>query len=182
MKLPQRIAAALWIALIFATASVNAEETQTDPGKREDIKKLLEVTGIHEQLPYMKDSLLNSYSQMIAFAYPKVPQEFWKEFDGLIGEREMKELEDRIVPVYDKNMDRETIKKLIEMFETPFWVEWRNKMPRISQEAGIIGSQWGQEISQSAAFKSKMEALVQKYELEKLNPRPETKPQPKPEN
>ncbi|MFT4580249.1 MAG: hypothetical protein ACI9UO_003105, partial [Nitrospinales bacterium] len=53
--------------------------------------------------------------------------------------------------------------------ETHFWEEWKKKMPEISREAGVVGSQWGKEISQSPVFNKKMEELIKKYELEKIN-------------
>lgn len=43
-------------------------------------------------------------------------------------------------------------------------------MPQISREAGVIGSEWGREITQSKVFNEQLEGLIQKYELEKLNP------------
>ena len=81
----------------------------------------------------------------------------------------MKNLVERIIPVYDKHMSHETVKKLITMFETPFWNEWKEKMPLISREAGVIGSEWGREHTQSKEFNQKLEGLIKKYELEKLN-------------
>lgn len=144
-----------------------------DTGKREDIVKLLKLSGIHEQLVYMKDDLLNSYSRALSFSFPKIPDPFWDEFNQLIGQKELDELIEKIIPVYGKHMDHETILKLIPMFETPFWKEWKDKMPLISREAGVVGSQWAQEISQGEAFRGKIDKLVEKYELEKLNPKSE---------
>jgi hypothetical protein len=86
----------------------------------------------------------------------------------------MKVLLDRVVAVYDKHMSHEVIKQLITMFSTPFWDEWKQKMPTISREAGLIGSQWTQELLQSQSFKKKLDHLVSKYDLEKLNSAPET--------
>ena len=94
---------------------------------------------------------------------------FWTEFNKLIGKKEMDELIARVIPVYEKHMSHETVKKLIIMFETPFWEEWKKKMPLISREAGVVGSLWGKEISQSPAFNKKLEGLIKKYELEKIN-------------
>jgi len=45
-------------------------------------------------------------------------------------------------------------------------------MPQISREAGVIGSEWGREITQSKVFNEQLEGLIEKYELEKLNPTP----------
>ena len=42
-------------------------------------------------------------------------------------------------------------------------------MLQISREAGLIGSEWGKELSESPAFNKKIDKLVKKYELEKIN-------------
>ena len=112
---------------------------------------------------------MNSMSMMISGSFPKVPDGFWKEFNQLIEKKDMDDLVHKIIPVYDKHMSHETVKKLIEMFETPFWEEWKEKMPKISREAGLIGSEWGRALSESPAFNKKLDKLVEKYELEKIN-------------
>mgnify|MGYP001593133461 CR=1 FL=1 len=159
----------IWLMILFFLLGVTANPAFSETEKEKDIEKLLEVSGILSQLTYMQDTLMNSMSMMISGSFPKVPDEFWKEFNQLIGEKEMEDLVSRVIPVYDKHMSHETVKKLIEMFETPFWEEWKQKMPEISREAGVLGSQWGKEISQSPAFNKKMEELIKKYELEKIN-------------
>ena len=159
----------IWLVLLLVLLGVTANPVFSETEKERDIKKLLEVSGILRQLSYMEDTLMNSVSMMISGSFPKVPDEFWTEFNQLIGEKEMNELINRVTPVYDKHMSHETVKKLIIMFETPFWEEWKKKMPLISREAGVVGSLWGKEISQSPAFNKKLEDLIKKYELEKIN-------------
>ena len=137
--------------------------------KEKDIKKLLQASGILDQLSYMQDTLMNSVSIMVSGSFPKVPDAFWGEFNKLIGRKEMDELVERVIPVYDKHMSHQTVKKLIAMFETPFWNDWKKKMPIISREAGLIGSEWGREHTQSEEFNAKLDDLIKKYELKKLN-------------
>lgn len=137
--------------------------------KTEDIRRLLKVSGIHDQLNIVKNNLLNQYSMGFAGSYPKTPDAFWEEYYQLIGQEEVNTLVERMIPVYDKNMSHEVIRKLIAMFETPFWEEWKVKMPAISREAGQIGSEWGQALLQSEEFNKKLEALIEKHDLEGLN-------------
>ena len=137
--------------------------------KAEDIRRLLKVAGIHDQLHIVKNNLLNQYSMGFAGAYPKMPDAFWEEYYQLIGQQDIDTLVERMIPVYDKNMSHEVIRKLIEMFETPFWEEWKVKMPAISREAGLIGSEWGQALLQSDTFNEKLKGLIQKHDLEGLN-------------
>ena len=137
--------------------------------KTEDIRRLLKVSGIHDQLQIVKNNLLNQYSMGFSGAYPKTPDAFWEEYYQLIGQQDVDTLVEKMIPVYDKNMSHEVIRKLIEMFETPFWEEWKVKMPAISREAGQIGSEWGQTLLQSDAFNQKLDALIKKHDLAGLN-------------
>ena len=159
--------------LVLLWGTVNPVYSETE--KERDIKRLLEVSGILDRLSHMQESLLNNVSMMVTAPFPKVPDAFWGEFNQLIGKKEMDNLIDRVIPVYDKHMSHETVKKLITMFETPFWNEWKEKMPQISREAGLIGSEWGRRYTQSEAFNKKLQDLIKKYELEKLNPPPDKK-------
>lgn len=169
MRLFDKKRKTIWLSLLLVLLGLTTDPAFSETEKEKDIKKLLEVSGILRQLSYMEDTLMNSVSMMISGSFPKVPDEFWTEFNQLIGKKEMDELILRVIPVYDKHMSHETVRKLIEMFETPFWEEWKKKMPLISREAGVVGSQWGKEITQSEAFNKKLEGLVKKYELEKIN-------------
>ena len=166
LKNTLRLFSTAWLLTILLTGMAGAE---SNPEKIQNIKKLLLVSGIQDQLSYMKNGVMNSYSQMIGSAYPEVPDAFWTEFNTLIGDREMATLIEKVIPVYDKHMSNDVIKKLIAMFETPFWVEWKDKMPIISREAGIAGQQWIHELTQADDFKQKIDRLVKKHELEKLN-------------
>ena len=155
--------------LLFIVGLASGVAADPSDAKTRDIRKLLEASGIYNQLNLMKDNLLNQYSMGFSRAYPKMPDAFWQEYYQLIGQQDIDTLVDKIVPVYDKNMSHEVVRKLIEMFETPFWEEWKVKMPAISREAGQIGSVWGQELLQSDAFSKNLEALIQKHDLEGLN-------------
>ncbi|CCQ90648.1 exported hypothetical protein [Nitrospina gracilis 3/211] len=160
----------LMVALVsWCFLGLSAGHAEIDPQKERDIRKLLRVSGIYQQLDYMKDGVLDAYGTMIASSYPKVPDAFWKEYYGLVGDEEMKDLIDRVVPVYDSHMSHEVIKKLIGMFENPFWEEWKQKMPIISREAGLAGNEWSHELVKSDAFRNQVDALIGKYKLETLN-------------
>ena len=157
-------------SLLLMTLLTGIAWAEPNPEKIQNIKKLLLVSGIQDQLSYMKDGVLNSYSQMIGSTYLQVPDAFWTDFNALIGGREMDTLVEKVIPVYDKHMSNDVIIKLIAMFETPFWKEWKEKMPLISREAGMAGQQWMHELTQADDFKHKIDRLVKKHELEKLNP------------
>lgn len=158
-----------WLALSIMIQGLAFGEDKPSSEKIRDIHKLLEVSGIRDQMDYMKDNVLSPHSRMISISYPKVPDTFWEEFNALVGPEEMDALMARVVQVYDKQMSHTVIKQLIEMFSTPFWEEWKQKMPGISREAGLAGSQWAQDLLQSGTFQKKIDDLIQKHNLEKIN-------------
>jgi len=166
------------IALILFGLSAGVPQSvysQASQDKLADIKKLLIVSGIHEQMGYMKQNIIDSFGQAVSITYPKIPDPFWDEFNDLIEPNEMDDLIDRVIQVYDQHMNHEAVKELIKMFDTKFWKEWKEKMPLISREAGMVGSQWGQEITQTEAFGKKIDDLIAKYELKQLNAQNEQK-------
>ena len=120
-------------------------------------------------MDYIKDGVTNPYARMISLIYPNVPNSFWNEFNKLVGKEEMDTLMDRVILVCNDHMPHEGIKQLIKMFSTLFWEEWKLKMPTISKETRLVGSQWAKELSQSEKFKHKLDALVKKYTLDELN-------------
>lgn len=95
----------------------------------------------------IKDGVIKPYARMISITYPEVPDPFWDEFNKLVGKKEIDMLMDHVVLVYNKHMSHKAIKQLIKMFSTLFWEEWKQKMPTISKEAGLIGSRWTQELA-----------------------------------
>ena len=107
---------AFFILIVFSQVAVFADTAPTLDKKR-DIRKLLEVSGILEQMDYIKDGATNSYSRMISLTYPKIPDEFWDEFNKLPGQEDMRVLMDRVVLVYSKPMSHDAIKQLIKKGE-----------------------------------------------------------------
>ena len=100
----------IWLVLLLVLLGVTANPVFSETEKERDIKKLLEVSGILRQLSYMEDTLMNSVSMMISGSFPKIPDDFWTEFNQLIGKKEMDELIARVIPVYEKHMSHETVK------------------------------------------------------------------------
>ena len=168
------------ILFVMLAGAPQSAYPQASPEKLADIKKLLIVSGIHEQMNYMTQNIIDSYGKAVSMTYPKIPDPFWDEFNGLVEPQQIDDLIDRVVLVYDKHMSHDVVKELINMFDTKFWREWKEKMPLISREAGMVGSQWGQEITRTEAFGGKIDAMIEKYELKKLNAESEPEKNTKP--
>ena len=80
------ISALVLLFLLFLTA---ANPVFSETSKEKDIRRLLQVSGILEQLTYMQETLLNNISKMVTGSFPNVPDAFWDEFNKLVGKKEM---------------------------------------------------------------------------------------------
>ena len=87
MKLFKKKIKFIWLVLFFLLLNPAPVLSETD--KEKDIKNLLEVSGILRVLSNKQETFMNSISMMISGAFPKVPDEFWTEFNQLIGEKEI---------------------------------------------------------------------------------------------
>jgi uncharacterized protein len=126
------------------SASTDAPTSQpADSEKVADIHKLLNLSGsgkigvqvVAQMIPALQKAL------------PTVPQDFWDDFQKEIHPEELEEL---IVPIYDKHFSHEDIKKLIAFYESPIGKKLAGELPSISQESMQAGQQWGRQIAQKA--------------------------------
>ena len=64
------------IGSLLLCCSIVFAETGSSTDKNRDILKLLEVSGLLEQMDYIKDEATNSYARVISITYPKVQTNF----------------------------------------------------------------------------------------------------------
>lgn len=108
--------------------------------KRQDIRKLLEVTGSAKLGQQVLAQMMNTFRS----TNPKVPDEFWdqvqKEFDS-------GSLIDLVVPIYEKHLTHEDIRGMLSFYESPLGRKLIEVTPAITQESMTAGQQWGLEIA-----------------------------------
>ena len=137
----------LAVVLCFS-AMVQAQEIPRD--KRVEIEKMLRLTGMEKLINQMMTQMTAAMSAQM----PEVPKEFWTKFQEKINVRE---LMDKIVPLYDKYYTLDDLKTVNAFYESPTGQKILSTLPQITQESMKIGQEWGMKIGQQAAAEAKAE-------------------------
>ncbi len=129
--------AALLACLPVFSAEISSE-------KKQEIEKMLRLTGMENLMNQMKTQMVASLKMQI----PQVPEEFWNRFMQKLDTRE---LLDKIIPVYDKYYTLEDIKAINGFYSSPAGKKVLASLPQVTQECMRIGQEWGQKIGAQAA-------------------------------
>jgi|ERR1700710_602471 len=128
----------LCLAPALAQQTAPAEDTAA---KRQDIRKLLEVTGSAKLGQQVLAQMMNTFKA----TNPKVPEEFW---DQVMKEFDSGTMIDLIVPIYDKHLTHDDVRGMLAFYQSPLGQKLISVTPAITQESMQAGQQWGLGIAQ----------------------------------
>src|SRR5262245_8403325 len=113
------------IAVVSCTSTAHAEMTKE---KRQEIEKMLRLTGMEKLLEQMKTQMISSLKTELR----QVPPEFWDRFQQKM---DMRELLERIIPLYDKYYTTEDLKTINAFYESPTGQKILATLPNIMTES-----------------------------------------------
>jgi len=157
-------AAAIVLLLVGSTAIASADESDASPSgaesadagqtaeaegdasdkkrtKKEDIRRLLKITGTPELGLRIAERIVKNIKR----SHPDVPDKFWAEFEQEMTKEEFIGI---IVPLYDEHFTHDDIKKLIEFYKTDVGQKYVDKLPDLSTKSMQAGRRWGQKLGQ----------------------------------
>jgi uncharacterized protein len=144
------------LILVFALLPTLAfAQKKMDPAKEKDIRHLLELTGAATLGAQVMNQMLQTFRQTM----PNVPADFWPELQKELNPNELVE---RVIPVYDKQLNGGEIKDLIKFYETTTGKKLIKVMPAITQESMEIGKAWGRDIGEKVMKKLQQKGLDKK--------------------
>lgn len=126
----------IFYMLAFWLASTLAGAQKGELAK--DIEKLLSING--SNVPYDL-----AFSQMVEHykaVRNEAPQNAWNELRVNVYEKEVRMLQQQMVPVYMKHFTQEEIRELIEFYETPLGKKLTGTLATISRENMQISHNW----------------------------------------
>jgi hypothetical protein len=133
------------LTLIICLTSAGAAFAQApkpasaiDPGKAQNIRQLFQVTNLKDLLPQLMSQFIASFKQ----AAPDVPEEFWDDFKKKM---DVNELEELMIPVYDKYYNAEDIKGMLAFYNSPTGRKVITTMGPLTQEMMAVGQEWGKK-------------------------------------
>jgi len=113
---------------------------QAEPAKHETVKELMQKSGAGNLSVQMMNQMLPAMKQMV----PDAPEQFWLD---VMAEVDPNEMENMIIPVYQKYLTEEEILAINAFYDTDVGKKLISVQPVILQESMLRGQQWGQALS-----------------------------------
>ena len=135
--------------LVCSFASIGRAEIAKE--KRAEIEKMLRLTGMEKLMNQMKTNMIASLKP----AMPQLAESFWVKFEQKM---DIRELVEKILPVYDKHYSLEDLKIVNAFYESPTGQRVLATMPQVMQECTVIGREWGEKIGKQAEEEARREA------------------------
>ena len=136
------------VSALVTIASLSSAEIP--PEKRKEIEKMLRLTGMEKLMDQMKAQMLSAYRA----EFKEVPEAFWARFEQKM---DMRELLEKIIPLYDKYYTLEDLKAVNTFYESKAGQKVLSILPQIMQESTAIGMDWGKKIGELAAKEADLE-------------------------
>lgn len=112
-----------------------------DPAtKRDDIRRLLELTGAVQLAEQVADPLFDAFQK----AAPQVPTEMWAKLRERI---DYDELLRSIIDVYEEELSHDDIVAMIRFYESPHGSRFAKAMPTMTAKSQEIGRQYGERVA-----------------------------------
>lgn len=120
-----------------ASQAAPPAESNIDPAKEADIRRLLDVVGVKTLAMQMMDEMMGTMKPMLSNSLPlgnyrnKLVDLFLAKFRSKMDPQH---LVDMAVPIYDKHLSHEEIKGLIDFYQTPLGKKTITELPAIMSE------------------------------------------------
>lgn len=145
----------LLLAVVMMVPYISAAQTEIPAEKRQEIEKMLRLTGMEKLMDQMKTQMITGLKAQLT----RVPDEFWTKFQEKM---DTKELLEKIIPLYDKYYTTEDLKAVNAFYQSPAGQKILSTLPQIMQESMKIGQEWGKKIGKQAADEAEQELKKEK--------------------
>src|SRR5688572_24190996 len=112
----------LILVVLLSCASATTAEIARE--KRQQIEQMLQLTGMEKLLIQMKTQMLSGFRTQM----PEVPRTFWDKFEEKM---DMRELIEKIIPLYDKYYTLEDLKAVNAFYETKAGQKILSTLPQL---------------------------------------------------
>lgn len=125
--------------VLMALASTQAVASQAS---EKQVRELMQVFGVNRMFTQMNLQMAGMMGQQL----PCVPASYW---NGFLDEKGVKELTDKMVPVYQRHFSAEDIQGLLKFYRSPLGKKVVAEMPATMAEGMQVGQQWGRARGQA---------------------------------
>jgi hypothetical protein len=131
------------VALSLALLSPGPSQDEAAVKKQKTIRELLAQTGAAN----LGKEVFAQMGAVLEKSMPGEFKDFWKEFTADV---KVEELEDLIVPIYDKHFTQEELEGILEFNKTPLGQKIIRTMPDVMKESMAAGADWGRGLATRA--------------------------------
>jgi hypothetical protein len=116
--------------------------TKAKPPSEAQVRQLMEVFGVGRMLSQMNTQMAAMMQQQL----PCVPASYWQ---GFIDANGVRELTERMVPIYQRHFSAADIQGLLKFYRSPLGKKVITEMPATMSEGMQLGQDWGRERAQA---------------------------------
>ena len=129
------------LMILFIGSPIHAKKkTQKVDKGLETAKNLMIASGSGTLGIQVMKQIINMQKQRL----PQVPENFWSGFMKMVSPDQLVNL---TAPIYAKHFSVKEMKEMIAFYNSPTGKKLVSKLPVITQESMVLGSQWGQQIA-----------------------------------
>lgn len=133
-------------ALIFSMSM----STWSEPASPSSIKKLMEITGAGN----LSVQMMNQMIMSLKHEAPDASHKYWIDFMSEIDPGEMENL---VVPIYQKYLTEEDVVAINEFYSSPVGKKLIQHQPDIMRESLAVGQLWGQDLTRRVTSRGAIE-------------------------
>jgi hypothetical protein len=130
------------LALLLAAGAGGVMAATPKPPSEAQVRQLMEVFGVDRMLGQMNSQMAAMMRQQV----PCVPASYWQGFIDADGVRELTE---RMVPIYQRHFSAADIAGLLKFYRSPLGKKVITAMPATMAEGMQLGQSWGRERAQA---------------------------------
>ncbi len=144
--------AKVFISLLLVLYSCITYAEELTPTKRDDIWKLLQITGSSQIAVQFANAMSQGMFNNLKAARPDIPDRAFdimnRELLDLFSERMDTPggLMDQIVPIYHRYYTHREIKELLAFYQTSIGKKTIAVLPKIMNESMVVGKKWGEAL------------------------------------
>ena len=125
--------------LLLALGTAPAMAAQASP---QQVRELMDVFGMSRMFQQMNAQMAGMMGQQL----PCVPASYW---NGFLDEQGMKDLTEKMIPIYQRHFTAEDIAGLLKFYRSPLGRKVVAEMPSTMAEGMQVGRQWGEQRAQA---------------------------------
>lgn len=140
------------LAVIICILVSPAASDNIAPAKRNDIEKLMRITGPLDVTKQMSNFIIRQMSQTIKASRPDLPAKTYR----ILGEEINKVIDeqmtakggflDMVIPIYAKHFSHKDIKGLLKFYQTDLGKKTIKIWPLVLQESMTLAQDWSKSL------------------------------------